>query len=173
MPFKSPPWSSLIIFAPLSSPIPLKLHTGCLQADPLRVVLTYESFSPLAGGGAYYFAKKSINADRASRHEAELRRKASLAAAEYQERRSAPTPPTLSSAPPNKTPVPTDDPSLQRAKLAQQNNVSDVAGSPSSEASNDPAPTRHEPDTDAQRVLEKSKYEATETFRPPRGNRLS
>ncbi|KAJ9206282.1 hypothetical protein DTO271D3_9035 [Paecilomyces variotii] len=127
----------------------------------------------VAGGGAYYFAKKSINADRASRHEAELRRKASLAAAEYQERRSAPTPSSLSSAPPNKTPVPTDDPSLQRAKLAQQNNVSDVAGSPSSEASNDPAPTRHEPDTDAQRVLEKSKYEATETFRPPRGNRLS
>ncbi|KAL1848399.1 hypothetical protein Plec18167_004818 [Paecilomyces lecythidis] len=128
----------------------------------------------VAGGGAYYFAKSSINSDRAARYEAELRRKAALAAQEYQDRHK-PAPPTPSSAPPNnlKTPVPTSDPSLQRAKLAQQNNVPDVAGSPSSEASNDPAPTRHEPDTDAQRVLEKSKYEAAEPFRPPRGNRFS
>ncbi|GAD93542.1 conserved hypothetical protein [Paecilomyces variotii No. 5] len=129
----------------------------------------------VAGGGAYYFAKSSINSDRAARHEAELRRKAALAAQEYQDRHRIPPPPTPSSAPPSnlQTPVPANDPSLQRAKLAQQNNVPDVAGSPSSEASNDPAPTRHEPDTDAQRVLEKSKYEAAEPFRPPRGNRFS
>ncbi|MCJ1398965.1 hypothetical protein MMC11_002167 [Xylographa trunciseda] len=29
----------------------------------------------VAGGGSYYFAKRSINADRASRHEADMRRK--------------------------------------------------------------------------------------------------
>src|SRR5271155_5258594 len=32
----------------------------------------------VAGGGAYYFAKKSINADRAARHEAEFKKQARL-----------------------------------------------------------------------------------------------
>lgn len=45
--------------------------------------------------------------------------------------------------------------------------------SPSLEASSDPAPTRHEPDTDAQRAREKSKYEATEVYRSPKGDRFS
>jgi hypothetical protein len=49
----------------------------------------------------------------------------------------------------------------------------DDVGSPSAEACNDPAPTRHEPVTDEQRVAEKSKYEASETFKPIKGNRLS
>lgn len=45
--------------------------------------------------------------------------------------------------------------------------------SPSTEASHDPAATRHEPETETERVLEKSKYETTQPFRPPRGNRFS
>lgn len=45
--------------------------------------------------------------------------------------------------------------------------------SPSSQASHDPAATRHEPETEAERVLEKSKYETAQPFRPPRGNRFS
>lgn len=45
--------------------------------------------------------------------------------------------------------------------------------SPSSQASQDPAATRHEPETEAERVLEKSKYETAQPFRPPRGNRFS
>lgn len=49
----------------------------------------------------------------------------------------------------------------------------DNVGSPSTEATTDPAATRHEPDTDQDRLWEKSKYEAAETFRPPRGNRFS
>ena len=60
----------------------------------------------------------------------------------------------------------------QQAKPAAQSSRDDV-GSPSAEASHDPAPTRHEPVTDEQRVNEKSKYEASEKFRPMKGNRLS
>jgi len=40
-------------------------------------------------------------------------------------------------------------------------------------AMNDPAPTRHQPVTDGQKVLEKSKYAATEVFRSTKGNRFS
>jgi len=40
-------------------------------------------------------------------------------------------------------------------------------------AKDDPAATRHEPLTEGQKVLEKSKYAATEVFRSPKGNRFS
>ncbi|EED17944.1 conserved hypothetical protein [Talaromyces stipitatus ATCC 10500] len=117
----------------------------------------------VAGGGAYYFAKKSVNADRAARYEADMKRKAELAKMEAQDRRRA-----------QEIRKPTDDPSLQRANA---NSVSytarDDVASPSREAGQDPAPTRHEPETDEQGLLEKSKYEATQPFRPPRGNRFS
>ncbi|PYI12248.1 hypothetical protein BO78DRAFT_301930, partial [Aspergillus sclerotiicarbonarius CBS 121057] len=118
----------------------------------------------VAGGGAYYFAKKSINADRANRYEAEVKRKAHLAAMEAEHRRQT----VLTNPAPN----PSEDPSLKRANLARLNSASDDVASPSAEASHDPAPTRHEPETEAEQVLEKSKYEATQPFRPPRGNRL-
>ena len=49
----------------------------------------------------------------------------------------------------------------------------DHAGSPSSEASNDPAPTRHIPETGEQRMREKSKYEATEEWRGKKGDRFT
>jgi hypothetical protein len=49
----------------------------------------------------------------------------------------------------------------------------DVAGSPSQESSADPAPTRHAPATEGQRVLEKSKYESTAQFKAPKGDRFS
>ncbi|PYI29745.1 hypothetical protein BP00DRAFT_427130 [Aspergillus indologenus CBS 114.80] len=71
-------------------------------------------------------------------------------------------------------PIPADDPSLKRAaQLARsQQNAADDVASPSAEASHDPAATRHEPETEADRVLEKGKYEAAQPFRPPKGNRL-
>lgn len=72
----------------------------------------------------------------------------------------------------NEVTKPTDDPSLRRANAASWAAKDNVA-SPSAEASHDPAPTRHEPETDEERLLEKSKYEAAQTFRPPRGNRFS
>lgn len=50
---------------------------------------------------------------------------------------------------------------------------SDNSGSPSQEASSDPAPTSHAPDSEGQRVREKSKYEASEPFRARKGDRFS
>jgi hypothetical protein len=49
----------------------------------------------------------------------------------------------------------------------------DTAGSPSQESSSDPAPTRHAPATEGQRVVEKSKYESSTPFRSPKGDRFS
>ena len=49
----------------------------------------------------------------------------------------------------------------------------DFAASPSQEASTDPAPTRHAPETEGQRVKEKGKYEASEPYKPKKGSRLS
>ncbi|BDD58752.1 hypothetical protein MPDQ_008019 [Monascus purpureus] len=115
----------------------------------------------VAGGGAYYYAKKSINADRSARYESEIKRKAQLAAQEAEFRRKS-----------AQIPKPTDDPSLKRANLAQQAPRDDTA-SPSTEAARDPAPTRHDPLTETERVSEKGKYEAAEPFRPPKGNRFS
>jgi hypothetical protein len=115
---------------------------------------TWTDIQPLspAGGGAYYFAKKSINADRASRHQADMKRRAELAAMENADRQRNYK---------NKSSLP--------STAGSRDNV----GSPSTEATTDPAATRHEPDTDQDRLWEKSKYEAAETFRPPRGNRFS
>jgi hypothetical protein len=118
----------------------------------------------VAGGGAYYFAKKSINADRASRYEAELKKKAQLAAMEAEHRRQS----TLNEP----ITAPSENPSLKRANMARFQSAADDVASPSAEAGHDPAPTRHEPETEAERVLEKGKYEATQPFRPPKGNRL-
>lgn len=39
-------------------------------------------------------------------------------------------------------------------------------------AVSDPAPTRHAPVDDAQRIKEKSKFEASEVWRSPKGDRL-
>jgi hypothetical protein len=49
----------------------------------------------------------------------------------------------------------------------------DDAGNPSQEASNDPAPTRHAPEDEAQKSKEKSKYEASDVFRSRKGDRFS
>ncbi|KJR86647.1 uncharacterized protein SPSK_02759 [Sporothrix schenckii 1099-18] len=101
-----------------------------------------------AGGIAYYFAKRSINADRQARL-SEQRRKKSVIDALEKERQNA---------------------SPQSAAAAR----TDTVGSPSQESSSaDPAPTRHAPATESQRVLEKSKYEASSPFRSPKGDRFS
>ncbi|KAJ9626000.1 hypothetical protein H2204_010299 [Knufia peltigerae] len=111
-------------------------------------------------GGAYYFAKKSINADRAARFEAEQKKKA------YQRRieDSSYTPPR------SKTKTRTQaDPSsgTHNAKGL------DHAGSPSSEISEDAAPVGHAPVDSEQRIREKSKYEAAVPYRSKKGDRFS
>lgn len=49
----------------------------------------------------------------------------------------------------------------------------DSAGSPSQEICSDPAPTRHAPATEQQRVNEKSKFESNTPYRSPKGDRFS
>lgn len=68
---------------------------------------------------------------------------------------------------------PADDASLKRANMTRFQSAADDVASPSSEASHDPAATRHEPETEEERVLEKSKYETAAPYRPPKGNRFS
>jgi hypothetical protein len=115
-----------------------------------------------AGGGAYYFAKKSINADRAARFEAEQRRRRVQESLEYSN--SVPSKPTTSSA-------------MGGSAAAKPTNGgparADSSGSPSQEATLDPAPTRHAPESEGQRVREKSKYETAEPFRAKKGDRFS
>ncbi|KAL1896522.1 hypothetical protein Sste5346_004556 [Sporothrix stenoceras] len=103
----------------------------------------------VAGGAAYYFAKKSINADRQARLHEQRRKKSVLESLEHNDANA----------------------SAIASQLAAR---TDAVGSPSQESSNtDPAPTRHAPATEAQRVLEKSKYEASAPFRSPKGDRFS
>ncbi|KAF2970903.1 hypothetical protein GQX73_g2724 [Xylaria multiplex] len=111
----------------------------------------------VAGAGAYFFAKKSINADRAQRFEEAQRKKRMINSLEYSDN------------------VPTKPPSTSSiGTLGNDAPASnDFAGSPSQEASSDPAPTRHAPTTEGQRVFEKSKYESTTPFKSPKGDRFS
>ncbi|KAJ5569133.1 hypothetical protein N7450_011619 [Penicillium hetheringtonii] len=86
-----------------------------------------------AGGGAYYFAKKSIIADRTSRLEAELQRKALLKAMEKEHRQRA------AISPPN--PNVSDDSSFKPTKILQFQNAYNVAPH-NTEDQDGPGPTR-------------------------------
>jgi len=115
----------------------------------------------VAGGGAYYFAKKSINADRQARFEAERQKQERL-------RRLEASAPSFTS---NSTAK-----AIKSAPPAHPQNGTkglDHAGSPSSEISEDAAPVGHAPVDSEQRIREKSKYEAAEPFRSKKGDRLS
>lgn len=49
----------------------------------------------------------------------------------------------------------------------------DATASPSQESGQDPAPTRHAPENEHQRVYEKSKYETSTPFISRKGDRFS
>lgn len=118
----------------------------------------------VAGGGAYYFAKKSINADRQARFEVEQQKRRMAESLEY------------SSVAQNKTLSPSSKGNESGIRNGTGNGGAprqDHAGSPSQEGSLDPAPTRHAPESEGQRVREKSKYEASEPFRSKKGDRFS
>ncbi|KAI9731949.1 MAG: hypothetical protein M1834_004400 [Cirrosporium novae-zelandiae] len=102
----------------------------------------------MAGGGAYYFAKKSVNADRQARFEERQKKQAMIRALE-------------ASAGPS------------GIFTNGNHRDGDNAANPSSEASLDPAPTRHVPENEGQRVREKSKFEASEPYRSRKGDRLN
>lgn len=95
-----------------------------------------------AGGGAYYFAKQQINADRQAKMEAHRKKRQMIENLETTEGNGSPA-------------------------------RTDSTGSPSQEASSDPAPTRHAPETESQRIGEKSKYESANVYRSPKGDRFS
>ena len=114
----------------------------------------------VAGGGAYYFAKREINADRAARHDAEMKKQARLQRIEKSSVRFNDSPRTSQS---KSKPV----------EAASHSKGLDHAGSPSSEISEDAAPVGHAPENAEQRMREKSKYEAAEPFVSKKGNRFS
>ncbi|KAI0598172.1 hypothetical protein F4775DRAFT_592683 [Biscogniauxia sp. FL1348] len=115
----------------------------------------------LAGAGAYVFAKRSINADRAARLEETRRKKQMADSLEYSGNVSS-KPLSASNGNGNGNGGSNGSPAR-----------TDAAGSPSQEASSDPAPTRHAPATESQRVIEKSKYESSTPYRSPKGDRFS
>ncbi|PNY26158.1 Calcium homeostasis endoplasmic reticulum protein [Tolypocladium capitatum] len=120
---------------------------------PRRICASANGTAITAGAGAYYFAKQEINADRRAKLEQARKKKQDIQSLEYSVAASGPP---ASSATTNGSPARTDS-----------------AGSPSQEASNDPAPTRHAPATESERVREKSKYESSVPYRSPKGDRFS
>lgn len=99
-----------------------------------------------AGGGAYYFAKQNVKEQRVAKLKAHREKQAANRALEYGE--------PVSSG--NGGPARTDN-----------------TGSPSQEASSDPAATRHAPATESDQVTEKSKYESSVPLRTRKGDRFS
>ncbi|KAH7396425.1 hypothetical protein BKA66DRAFT_264064 [Pyrenochaeta sp. MPI-SDFR-AT-0127] len=128
----------------------------------------------VAGGGAYFFAKRSINADRAAKAEADRQKRIRQYELEHQTLYAAPTTPlnptsTSSSTAPRS--VTSEVGRLRREGGGHGGGVEE--GNPSLEASQDPAPTRHAPEDEAQKAREKSKYEASDAYRSRKGDRFS
>ncbi|KAL8772759.1 MAG: hypothetical protein Q9209_002104 [Squamulea sp. 1 TL-2023] len=101
----------------------------------------------VAGGGAYFFAKRSINADKQARHEADLKRRRSTQSI--------------------------DEPSAPSSAAKQRQRRADHAGSPSTGASHDPAPISHPPEKGKSKPEEQSKFEAPVPYRSKKGDRFS
>lgn len=115
----------------------------------------------LAGGGAYYFAKRSINADRQQRYDDMLRRQ------QYQHSIES----SAAHYSGNKDETAKSSTKKKRKDDSAGNN--DFAGSPSREGDVEMAPTRHEPDTGSEEPVEKSKYEASKPYRSKKGDRFT
>lgn len=103
-----------------------------------------------AGGGAYYFAKQNVKEQRVAKLKAQREKQAANWAFEHGE------PVSSSNDANNGGPARTDN-----------------TGSPSQEASSDPAATRHAPATESEQVTEKSKYESAIPMRTRKGDRFS
>lgn len=115
----------------------------------------------MAGGGAYYFAKQSINAERQARYDKELQSKNRMARLE------------ASGYARTDTTAPVAKRKQNAESSAHQVRGLDHAGSPSSEISEDAAPVGHAPVDHDQRMRERSKYEAAEPYRSKKGDRFS
>lgn len=113
----------------------------------------------VAGGGAYYFAKREINKDRQARYDAEMKKQSRLKRLEPRSGQDT------SSVKSRRQPT--------GSESSAQTRGLDHAGSPSSEISEDAAPVGHAPVDGEQRTREKSKYEAAEPYRSKKGDRFS
>lgn len=118
----------------------------------------------VAGGGAYYFAKRSINADRQARFEAGQAQK-------YRHQQAEDRSYTFNNVPAAAKSKGTKEQTDPRSGTHNTKGL-DHAGSPSSEISEDAAPVGHAPVNPEQRIREKSKYEAAEPYRSKKGDRL-
>ncbi|KAF2629203.1 hypothetical protein BU25DRAFT_489825 [Macroventuria anomochaeta] len=129
-----------------------------------------------AGGGAYYFAKKSINADRAQKAEADRQKRTRQRQLEqahglHGETSSNPTISPNAVVSSNTTaPRSTSDKGALAGQIRREDRAHEDSGNPSLQASQDPAATRHAPETEGK---EKSKYEASDVFRSRKGDRFS
>jgi hypothetical protein len=103
----------------------------------------------LAGGGAYVFAKRSVNAERNTRHEEDMKRRRLKDSLEAEFLSKPPSP-------------------KHRHHKAQ-----DHASSPSTEASNDPAPSEHPPESTGLKADDGIKYLAAKPYRSKKGDRFS
>ncbi|KAF3919067.1 hypothetical protein ABW21_db0203371 [Orbilia brochopaga] len=104
----------------------------------------------VGGGAAYYFAKKSIDADRREKHMQRI-----LAQRKYEELEASGRGTTGAVSPPTGTEGARDQLAAQLSEIQE------------------PAPTRHTPDDEDERVAAKSKFEAAQPYRARKGDRLS
>ncbi|KAH6638821.1 hypothetical protein C7974DRAFT_409825 [Boeremia exigua] len=130
-----------------------------------------------AGGGAYYFAKKSINAERAAKAEADRQKRVRQYQLEAAHGMHGQSPSNGASSNPTVGPNAVVSASTSTAQykgdkqgVAQSIRSEDESGSASVQASRDPAATRHAP---ASEGAEKSKYEASDVYRTRKGDRFS
>lgn len=101
----------------------------------------------VAGGGSYYFAKRSIKADRNARHEADIKRRQLARSLEY---------------------------SFEAGSFKENNGRSiKDNGSSSTIASNDSKSSENILDSGQQKTKEKSNYEASVPYRSKKGDRFS
>ncbi|KAH7067857.1 hypothetical protein FB567DRAFT_252411 [Paraphoma chrysanthemicola] len=130
----------------------------------------------VAGGGAYFFAKRSINADRAAKAESDRQKRIRVFQLEQEHLNH----------PPNSSQSTTSQlvqaANTERSRAGAGSGIAggpghsggaEESGNPSLQASLDPAPTRHEPVDGEGRAREKSKYEASDVYRSRKGDRFS
>ncbi|KAF6218932.1 hypothetical protein HO133_005475 [Letharia lupina] len=101
------------------------------------------------GGGAYVFAKRSVNADKKARHEEEMKRRRLKDALDAEFYAKPPSP-------------------KQGHKRPH-----DHANSPSTEASHDPAPTEHPLENGGTKDQEEARYVASKPYKSKKGDRFS
>lgn len=101
----------------------------------------------VAGGGSYYFAKRSIRADRNARHEADIKRRQLARSLEYN----------------------------SETEIFKNNNGRSVKENRSSStvARKDSKSFENILDNDQQKIKERSNYEASVPYRSKKGDRFS